>query len=103
MDILFRLREPRGEEAVHATHVEGKRSQHPIGCDCIGRKANLIRLDGLQGDIASLGEQRLDLLLPLLGLERAGRVNEMAARRKKTERVVEKLCLDGGKGCDARI
>ena len=71
--------------------MEGKRSQHTIGCDRIGRKANLTRLDGQQGGIASPGEECLDLFLPLLRLERAGRVNEMAARRKKTERVVEKL------------
>ena len=49
-------REPRGEEAVHATRMEGKRSQHAMGCERLGRKANLIRLEGQQGDIPSLGE-----------------------------------------------
>ena len=83
--------------------MKGKRSQHAVGCERLRRKANLIRLDGQQGGIASLGEECLDLLLPLLGLERAGRVNEAAARRKKTERVIEKLFLDGGKSCDIRF
>src|SRR5690606_382735 len=76
-------------------HLEWEGAQVAVGRDPLGRNAGLSRLDGNPLKLVCSREKTLDLLRPLLRLQRTGAVYEEPARFHEPSSVVEQSRLQG--------
>src|SRR5271170_774100 len=99
--------QPRDEEAVEPglprgrrRQMAGQRAHVALRSDAFGHAADLARLDRLAANVGIAAQQRGNLALALLGLQRARAIDDRASRPGERDRAVEQVGLQLAEGGD---